>query len=381
MAGLGGILNIGYHGTSPANLRSISTSGFTGGVNPSWAGKGAVFTSTPNVSSTYGPRQIPVVQSAKNLTLPGGGIPGKTFTEALKNIGKTKFGFETALKPDQATKGMTALERMKGKYPNSPTLQRLLKTGTTAITNPTNWARVLGLPLSALTGILSSTPANAAEVGMTAEDFQNLALQNQSKGPLYVDPNLSYEDFPLTELEKDLRYTPKGQREEIYEDMKKDLEGMTDVEKKDYLHYNQEPAMMADPYITQAMEYTNDPVFEDYYETGEHWSPGIPGIQRFKQQFMNRRKQQMQQRIRQAEAAEAAEAAKQKAAADAKAKADAAHRARQQSTPGYGSAPGGEGFDAGTGRTTKSGYSGKTGRKEMMADGGLIDFFRYGGFI
>jgi len=101
--------------------------------------------------------------------------------------------------------------------------------------------------------------------------------------------------------------------------------------------------------------------------------------QRFKQQqLMNRRKQDMQQRIRQAEAAEAA---KQKAAADAKAKADAAHRARQQSTPGYGSAPGGEGFDAGTGRTTTSGYSGKSGQKEMMADGGLIDFFRYGGFI
>ena len=76
----------------------------------------------------------------------------------------------------------------------------------------------------------------------------------------------------------------------------------------------------------------------------------------------------------------AAAASQQQFAADAKAKADAAHRARQQSTPGYGSAPGGEGFDAGTGRTTKSGYSGKTGRKEMMADGGLIDFFRYGGF-
>jgi len=72
---------------------------------------------------------------------------------------------------------------------------------------------------------------------------------------------------------------------------------------------------------------------------------------------------------------------KQLADAAAKAKADAAHRARQQSTPGYGSAPGGEGFDAGTGRTTTSGYSGKSGQKEMMADGGLIDFFRYGGFI
>ena len=162
MTGLSGVLNLGYHGTSPANLRSIATSGFTGGVLPSWAGKGAVFTSTPNVSSTYGPRQIPIVQSAKNLTVPGGGIPGQTFTEALKNIGKTKFGFETALKPDQATKGMTAFERMKVKYPNSPTFQRLLQTGTTAIKNPTNWLKVAGVPLSALTGILSSTPVGSA---------------------------------------------------------------------------------------------------------------------------------------------------------------------------------------------------------------------------
>jgi len=97
--------------------------------------------------------------------------------------------------------------------------------------------------------------------------------------------------------------------------------------------------------------------------------------QLFKQQhFMNRKKQQMQQKIQQAEAAEAA---KQKAAADAAA---AAHKARQRSTPGYGSAPGGQGFDAGTGRTTTSGYSGRSGQKEMMADGGLIDFYRYGGF-
>ena len=162
MTGLSGVLNLRYHGTSPANLRSIATSGFTGGVLPSWAGKGAVFTSTPNVSSTYGPRQIPIVQSAKNLTVPGGGIPGQTFTEALKNIGKTKFGFETALKPDQATKGMTAFERMKVKYPNSPTFQRLLQTGTTAIKNPTNWLKVAGVPLSALTGILSSTPVGSA---------------------------------------------------------------------------------------------------------------------------------------------------------------------------------------------------------------------------
>ena len=75
----------------------------------------------------------------------------------------------------------------------------------------------------------------------------------------------------------------------------------------------------------------------------------------------------MQKQIQQAEAAAAQQAA-------------AAHAARQRSTPGYGSAPGGQGFDAGTGRTTTSGYSGRTGQKEMMADGGLA-YLLYGGLV
>ena len=78
----------------------------------------------------------------------------------------------------------------------------------------------------------------------------------------------------------------------------------------------------------------------------------------------------MQKKIQQAEAAAAQQAA-------------AAHAARQRSTPGYGSAPGGQGFDAGTGRTTTSGYSGRTGQKEMMADGGLagLVYLLYGGLV
>jgi len=177
MAGLSSIINLGYHGTNPAIVDAITTSGFKGGTIPTWAGTGKTFT-TPNinVASTYGSRQIPIVQSAKHLKVPGGGIPGKTFIEALKNIGKTKFGFETALSPEKATQGLTTLERMKLKYPHSQTLKRLLQTGTTAITNPTNWARLLGLPLSALTGILSSTPVNADEI-----EWQNMMNERWSK--------------------------------------------------------------------------------------------------------------------------------------------------------------------------------------------------------
>ena len=100
-------------------------------------------------------------------------------------------------------------------------------------------------------------------------------------------------------------------------------------------------------------------------------------IKRIKQKSRVNKQANIFKQIKEKQLAEAAA----KAAAEAKAKADAAHRARQRSTPGYGSAPGGQGFDAGTGRTTTSGYSGRRGRKEMMADGGLINFYRYGGFI
>ena len=110
-----------------------------------------------------------------------------------------------------------------------------------------------------------------------------------------------------------------------------------------------------------------------------------PKIQRFKQQqLMNRRKQNMQQRIRQAEAAEAA---KQKAAADA-----AAAAAKRQYS-GQGAQGGGGGTNIGGGQQTSSGIAGgavshgaaKAARGSMsgwgLADGGLINFYRYGGFI
>ncbi len=206
---------------------------------------------------------------------------------------------------------------------------------------------------------------------------------NQSRGPLYVDPNLSYEDFPLTEFEKELRYTPKGQREEIYNEMLGKLEGMTDVEKKDYLHYSPTDANLSGiPYDfekVRALEYTDDPVFEDYYETGEHWSPSIPGIQRFKQQqLMNKRKQNFQNIVRREEAA------KQKAAADAAAAAPTSH-AEARSTggdyhSGHQSTVGGQTTDWGS-ESAMIARGGLAQHAPRYANGGLIDFFRYGGFI
>ena len=75
MAGLSSIVNIGYHGTSPAIADAIAASGFKGGTFPTWAGKGNIFTSNIDVAKRYGPRQLGVVTSARNLTSPiGGGI-------------------------------------------------------------------------------------------------------------------------------------------------------------------------------------------------------------------------------------------------------------------------------------------------------------------
>ena len=105
-----------------------------------------------------------------------------------------------------------------------------------------------------------------------------------------------------------------------------------------------------------------------YGSTEEEKLKQIPTLQAYMQKKASEQgiaQAAMQKQIQQAEAAQAA----------------AAHAARQRSTPGYGSAPGGQGFDAGTGRTTTSGYSGRTGQKEMMADGGLARLLYYGGLV
>ena len=166
MAGLSSIVNLGYHGTSPAIADAIAASGFKGGTFPTWAGKGNIFTSNIDVAQRYGPRQLGVVTSGRNLTSPIGGGIGQ---------GGISFGKEVVTKPAQATKGMSLYNKlMSGAYTSSPTAQRLLQTGTTAIKNPFNWAKAMNLPLSALTGILSSTPANADEI-----EWQNRMMQNQ----------------------------------------------------------------------------------------------------------------------------------------------------------------------------------------------------------
>jgi len=145
--------------------------------------------------------------------------------------------------------------------------------------------------------------------------------------------------------------------------------GMTGAQLGDWAYRNWEPATK----------------FGDWAGGGIYDYIHGPQMKFKQQQLMNRRKQDMQQRIRQGEAAAAA---KQKAAADA-----AAAAAAKKQYSGQGAQGGGGGTNIGGGQQTSSGIAGgkishgaaKAARGNMsgwgLADGGLINFYRYGGFI
>ena len=52
------------------------------------------------------------------------------------------------------------------------------------------------------------------------------------------------------------------------------LEGMSDEEKKQFLHYGPQPYGSGWGEMVRALEYTDDPVSEEFYETGEHYAQG-----------------------------------------------------------------------------------------------------------
>ena len=119
--------------------------------------------------------------------------------------------------------------------------------------------------------------------------------------------------------------------------------------------------------------------FEDTRAAGQFYKQQTAAKQFKQQQLMNQRKQDMQRQIREAEAA------KQKAAADAKAKADAAAHKEAQATggdyhSGHESTVGGQHTDWGP-MSHMIARGGLAQRAPRYANGGLIDFFRYGGFI
>ena len=181
--------------------------------------------------------------------------------------------------------------------------------------------------------LFNPTVANAAEIGMTPQDFQNLALQNQSKNLPPYGPGAHLLDYD-------------------------DLRNRTGPEE-----------------LQELPPYGPGAHLLDYDDLRNR--TGTPRIQRFKQQqLMNRRKQQMQQTIRQHEAAAAA---KQKAAADAAAERQAALQAQvtaQANREARRRVSQGEARDYGKTETrASSGWE-----SSPFAKGGLADLYRYGGF-
>jgi len=198
---LGGILDIAYHG-SPWS-QDILSQGFKGSRVPTWAGFGKTFTSpSMNVATRYG-TPIEVAQSARNFRLPFGGGIGK---------GGVSFGAETPLKPGQATKGMNLIQKLRaGQYLNSPTAQRLLKTGTTAMGsagggmfNAFTSLGTSGLPLAYVLGaskLQESLPMSLIGPGGIAEQNPYFGAMGVSVDPK-IEETLRYGDdgkpFPDT---------------------------------------------------------------------------------------------------------------------------------------------------------------------------------------
>ena len=60
----------------------------------------------------------------------------------------------------------------------------------------------------------------------------------------------------------------------MYYELLRKLEGMSDKEKKQFLHYGPQPYGSGWGEMVRALEYTDDPVSEDYYEKGEHYAQG-----------------------------------------------------------------------------------------------------------
>jgi hypothetical protein len=60
----------------------------------------------------------------------------------------------------------------------------------------------------------------------------------------------------------------------MYYELLRKLEGMSDEEKKEFLHYGPQPYGSGWGERVRALEYTDDPVSEEFYETGEHYNQG-----------------------------------------------------------------------------------------------------------
>ena len=100
------------------------------------------------------------------------------------------------------------------------------------------------------------------------------------KGPLYIDPDT---DIPLHRIEKRFQEMNRDERIEEYFEMLKRIEKYKDLDEldmkgrrfEDFLHWGAQGAGGSGwPAMTEALEYTDHPAAEKYYEKGEHYNQG-----------------------------------------------------------------------------------------------------------
>ena len=178
-------VQLAYHGTK-SPISQIQSQGFRTGNLKSIAPGQVFMSNNPAFSAGYGN----TIKMA---------APKSTFSLPSKNLATGAWGKELITSPKAATKMMNLANYAEGLV-GSPTAKRFLGGQTISGLGKKAVNTLAPKLLGGLGFLFDATPANADEINMTAEDFQNLALQNQTQP---IDPtgrNLftqyGYEDDP-----------------------------------------------------------------------------------------------------------------------------------------------------------------------------------------
>ena len=189
-------VQLAYHGTK-SPISQIQSQGFRTGNLRSIAPGQVFMSNNPAFSAGYGN----TIKMA---------APKSTFSLPSKNLATGAWGKELITNPKAATKMMNLANYAEGLV-GSPTAKRFLGGQTISGLGKKAVNTLAPKLLGGLGFLFDATPANADEINMTAEDFQNLALQNQTQP---IDPtgkNLFteyYEDDPYAGIAGQTAFNP-----------------------------------------------------------------------------------------------------------------------------------------------------------------------------
>ena len=163
-------VQLAYHGTK-SPISQIQSQGFRTGNLRSIAPGQVFMSNNPAFSAGYGN----TIKMA---------APKSTFSLPSKNLATGAWGKELITSPKAATKMMNLANYAEGLV-GSPTAKRFLGGQTISGLGKKAVNTLAPKLLGGLGFLFDATPANADEINMTVEDFQNLALQNQTQP---IDP-------------------------------------------------------------------------------------------------------------------------------------------------------------------------------------------------